>query len=309
VVTGRPGILAFEGGYHGLTLGALATTWRRHFRGSFEERLYPGVVFAPFPDPVRRGAGAAEHALERVVEILDGGTPQGDRIGAVLVEPVQGRAGARVAPDGFMARLSALAKEAGALVVADEIFTGMGRCGEALASTRVGLEPDLVCLGKALGGGMPLSACVGASPIMDAWPVSAGEAVHTSTFLGHPVACAAGLAVMEAMEMEGTAARARILGGRLSSGLRARLADVPGVADVRGLGLLLGIELVTGADKAPAAGMAIQVAEAALAMGVLVLPAGDEGHVVELAPPVDLTDEQVECALDILTQAVRGAVG
>lgn len=309
IVTGRPGILAFEGGYHGLTMGALAATSRAHFRKPFQDRLYSGVAFAPFPDPVRMGAEAATHSLERVEALLERGVPGGDRIGAVIVEPVQGRAGARVAPDGFMARLSSMAKEAGALVIADEVFTGMGRCGEVLASTRVGLEPDLVCLGKALGGGMPLSACVGASPIMDAWPASGGEAVHTSTFLGHPVACAAGLAVMEALEMEGTTARARILGGRLATELRRRLQDSPGVADVRGLGLLLGIELATGEERTPATGMGAQVAEAALSLGVLVLPAGAQGHVVELAPPVDLTDEQVECAVDVLAQAIRGAVG
>lgn len=309
VVTGRPGILAFEGSYHGLTLGSLAATSRAHFRAPFRERLYSGAVFAPFPDPVRMGADAADASLERVEELLRRGTPSGDRIGAVIVEPVQGRAGARVAPDGFMARLSALARQAGALVIADEVFTGMGRCGEILASTRVGLDPDLVCLGKALGGGMQLSACAGASPIMDAWPESSGEAVHTSTFLGHPVSCAAGLAVLDALELEGTAPRARILGGRLAGELRGRLDGVPGVADVRGLGLLLGIELTAGDDLAPASGMGAQVAEAALALGLMVLPAGAEGHVVELAPSVDLTEDQIECALDLLVQAVRGAVG
>jgi 4-aminobutyrate aminotransferase-like enzyme len=307
VVTGKAGVLAFEGSYHGLTLGALATTSRSLFREPFEDRLPPGVVFAPFPDPVRHGAEAGPRALARVEELLERGAPSGERIGAVIVEPVQGRAGARVAPHGFMARLSRLAREAGALVIADEIFTGMGRCGEVLASTRVGLDPDLVCLGKALGGGMPLSACAGTAPVMDAWPESAGEAIHTSTFLGHPASCAAGLAVLEAMEMEGTAGRARVLGGRLTRELRARLAGAPGVADVRGLGLLLGIELVEGEGLEPAAGRGARVAEAALALGVLVLPAGARGHVVELAPSVDLTDEQVECALDVLDQAVRGA--
>jgi 4-aminobutyrate aminotransferase-like enzyme len=307
VVTGKPGVLAFEGSYHGLTLGALATTSRSLFREPFEDRLPPGVVFAPFPDRVRHGAEAGPRALARVEELLERGAPSGERIGAVIVEPVQGRAGARVAPHGFMARLSRLARESGALVIADEIFTGMGRCGEVLASTRVGLDPDLVCLGKALGGGMPLSACAGTAPVMDAWPESAGEAIHTSTFLGHPASCAAGLAVLEAMEMEGTAGRARVLGGRLTRELRARLAGAPGVADVRGLGLLLGIELVEGEGLEPAAGRGARVAEAALALGVLVLPAGARGHVVELAPSVDLTDEQVECALDVLDQAVRGA--
>jgi 4-aminobutyrate aminotransferase / (S)-3-amino-2-methylpropionate transaminase / 5-aminovalerate transaminase len=312
LATGRPGILAFQGGYHGLTLGALATTARVRFREPFASRLYPGVAFAPFPDPVRHGADAGGLSLALVEQILERGAPghMGEdgphhEIGAVLVEPVQGRGGARVAPDGFMARLSALAERAGALVIADEVMTGIGRCGAMLASSRVGLRPDLVCLGKALGGGMPLSACVGPARVMDAWPESDGEALHTSTFLGHPLACAAAGAVLDAVEAEGVVERVRRLGGRLVADLRRALAGVEGVADVRGLGLLIGIELTSGEGLEPAAGAAVRVAEAALADGVLVLPAGDQGHVVELTPPAELTDEQTAYAVDAVARAVR----
>lgn len=311
VATGRPGILAFEGGYHGLTLGALAATARPRFRDPFASRLYRGVAFAPFPDPVREGARAAEGALKLVAEILDRGAPMPDGsvhpIGAVLVEPVQGRGGARVAPDGFMARLSDLATGAGALVIADEVMTGMGRCGVLLASTRVGLRPDLVCLGKALGGGLPLSACLGRAAVMDAWPESDGEALHTSTFLGHPLACAAGSAVLDAVAAEGVAERARRLGGRLVAELRQALAGVEGVADVRGLGLLMGIELARKPKLEPSRGAAGRAALAALAEGVLVLPSGDAGHVLELTPPVDLTDAQAARAVEVVARAVRGA--
>jgi len=309
LATGRPGILAFEGGYHGLTLGALATTARSHFRRPFEGRLYSGVAFAPFPvktDDHRLGLGA-EDALEVVREMLARGAPNGDPIGTVLVEPVQGRAGARIPPPGFMAVLSDVAREAGALVVADEVMTGIGRCGVFLASRKVGLEPDLVCLGKALGGGMPVSACVGPASVMDAWPESRGEAVHTSTFLGHPTACAASLAVLDVVEREAVPRRAELLGGRLVEGLRQQLDGVAGVSEVRGLGLLLGVELA-GVDGAPRPGAAVRVAEAALAEGVLVLPSGDEGHVVELTPPVCLGEEQAGIAVDVLSAAIREVV-
>jgi 4-aminobutyrate aminotransferase-like enzyme len=291
IATGRPGILAFEGGYHGLTMGALAATARSLFRDPFLPYLYAGVAFAPFPDPVRYGAGAADRSLARVWEVLESGVTASDGsvhpIGAVLVEPIQGRGGARVAPDGFMARLSRMAADAGALVIADEVFTGMGRCGEVLASTGVGLRPDLVCLGKALGGGMPLSACMAPRRIMDAWPESDGEALHTSTFLGHPLACAAGVAVLDTMEAEGVTERARRVGGRLVTALRAALGEVEGVADVRGLGLLLGIELARGPELEPSAG------------------AGDHAHVVELTPPVELTDAQMARAVEVVARAVR----
>lgn len=308
VATGRPGILAFHGAYHGLTLGALATTDRDLFRAPFAPRLYAGVAFAPFPDPVRHGAEAGRRALAEVERILAEGAPNGDSIGAVLVEPVQGRAGVRVAPDGFMARLSTLAREAGALVVADEVFTGMGRCGAFTASERVGLEPDLVCLGKALGGGLPLSACVGPRRVMDAWPESGGEAIHTSTFLGHPLACAAGLAVLDAMEAEGVVERVRRVGSRLVTSLRTALKSTEGVADVRGLGLMIGIELARGDGADPVPGAGARAAEAALTEGVLVLPAGEHGHVLELTPPVDLTDEQLRFAVGVVARAVRAAL-
>ena len=308
VATGRPGILAFEGAYHGLTLGALAATDRDLFRGPFLTRLYDGVAFAPFPDPVRQGAQAGPGALERVAELLAAGAPNGDPIGAVVVEPVQGRAGARVAPDGFMAKLSALAAEAGALVVADEVFAGMGRCGALFASQRVGLRPDIICLGKALGGGLPISACLAPAHVMNAWPESSGEAIHTSTFLGHPLSCAAASAVLTALEVEGVVERSRVLGGRLVNGLRRALAGVIGVADVRGLGLLIGIELADHRTLAPLAGAGARAARAALAEGVLLLPAGDEGHVLELTPSVDLTDEQAEFAVEVVARAVRTAL-
>ena len=210
-----------------------------------------------------------------------------------------------MAPHGFMSRLSQVAADAGALVIADEVLTGMGRCGSLLASDRVGLKPDLICLGKALGGGLPLSACVGRRAVMDAWPASTGEAVHTSTFLGHPLACATSLAVLEVLEAEGAVERARVLGGELMVALRDRLSGVGGVVDVRGLGLLLGIELDTGGGgAAPAA----RVAEAALTRGLLVLPAGDQGEVLELMPTVDLTRGQIAYALDALHDVITEVV-
>jgi 4-aminobutyrate aminotransferase-like enzyme len=308
MATGRPGILAFEGAYHGLTMGALAATARDLFRGPFLPRLYGGVAFAPFPDPMRDGADAGPRALERVAELLATGAPNGDRIGALIVEPIQGRAGARVAPDGFMARLSTLATEAGALVVADEIFSGMGRCGALFASQRVGLRPDIVCLGKALGGGLPLSACLAPARVMDAWPESSGEAIHTSTFLGHPLSCAAAMAFLAAVESEGVVSRARVLGGHLVAGLRRSLAGVAGVADVRGLGLLVGIELAEKRTLTPLPGAGVRAARAALAEGVLLLPAGEAGHVVELTPSVELTDEQLSFAVEAVARAVRASL-
>lgn len=304
LASGRPGILAFEGGYHGLTLGSLAVTSRPLFREPFEDRLYRGVAFAPFPEPRRSAGPSSDECLARVAELLERGSPGGDPIGAVIVEPIQGRAGVRIPPAGFMAALSELAAEAGALVVADEILTGMGRCGATLASEVVGLRPDVVCLGKALGAGLPISACLARPEVMDAWPESGGEAIHTSTFLGHPLSCAAALAALDEVvpqaRSEGSAERGRLvlekLGGRLS-GLR-------GVGDVRGAGLLVGIELVDEHDR-PRIGGAARVASAALRQGLLVLPAGEHGQVIELTPALVVTDEQIDFAVEVLVAAIE----
>lgn len=304
----RPGILAFEGGYHGLTMGALAATARPDFRRPFGARLYPGTAVLPFPDRLRHGEEGARRILNRVEAVLEEGTPVGDPVGAVVVEPVQGRGGVRLAPDGFFRGLGERVRESDALLVADEIFTGLGRTGSVLASRRVGLEPDLICLGKALGGGFPLSACVGPAGVMDAWPPSGGEALHTSTFLGHPASCAASLAFLDRLEEDELADRSAALGERLREALRKELSGERRVAEVRGLGLMIGVELVDDPETLePADGLAARVAATALESGVLVLPAGDRAHVVQLTPPAVLTDEQAGHAVEVLGRAIRSA--
>ena len=237
--TEKSGVLAFERGYHGLTLGALATTHRDDFRAPFRRRLYGGVTFVPFPVSPEEASMSLE-ACERAFGDATGGEAA---IGAVLVEPVQGRGGVRIPPPGFFPELCVLARRYGAVVVADEVFTALGRCGAMFAGSLLGLDAHLICLGKALGGGFPLSACLGTAEVFDAWPESAGEALHTSTFLGHPVACAASLAFLDVVESERLDQRAARMGKRLVARLRAALEGIEHVRDVRGLGLLAGIEI------------------------------------------------------------------
>ncbi|MEZ4424417.1 MAG: aspartate aminotransferase family protein [Gemmatimonadota bacterium] len=300
LATGRTGVLAFEGSYHGLTLGALAVTHREDFRAPFRERLFPGVRFLPFPGGV--GGTPVHEAIHAVSAALSGGD-DGPPVGAILVEPVQGRGGVRVPPPGFLSHVADLAREHGALVVCDEIFTGLGRTGRMFAFEHEGIQPDLFCVGKALGGGMPLSACLGPRRVMDAWPESAGEALQTSTFLGHPLSCAAALAFLDTLEREGLVRRAREVGAALLAGLRADLADHPAVTDVRGRGLLIGVELATGPDLRPGP----EVAEALLRRGVILLPAGPDGRVLELAPPLTISEDQVAFAREILRAEITRA--
>jgi 4-aminobutyrate aminotransferase-like enzyme len=307
--TGRAGIIAFEGAYHGLTLGSLAVTARPDFREPFRARVHQGVAFAPYPQTEEE----AEAALTHVELLLSEGVPAGgggppgslrQSVAAVVVEPVQGRAGVRIPAPGFLSGLAERTRAAGALLVFDEIFTGLGRTGVVFEYEREGVLPDLVCIGKALGGGLPLSACLGQREVMDAWPVSGGEALHTSTFLGHPLSCATALAFLDVLEEEELVAASLALGERIVGRLSADLATLHGVKAVRGRGLLIGVEL-SSQDDGPAPGAGARVAQAALKRGLLVLPAGGQAEVVELAPPAVSSDAQVDFGITCLVESIR----
>jgi 4-aminobutyrate aminotransferase/(S)-3-amino-2-methylpropionate transaminase len=230
-------------------------------------------VFLPFGDAAA------------VRSVLRSGT-----IGAVLVEPVQGRGGIRPAPDGFLSLLRALCDEAGALLVADEIYTGLGRTGRWLACEHEGVRPDVVALGKALGGGFPISVCLGRPEVMQKWPPARGEALHTGTHFGNPLGCALALGVLDALERRALPARAHALGERALARLRSALADVPEVREVRGRGLMLGIQLASSA-RAHAA------AHALLDAGWIVLCEGERADVLSLTPPLTIDESLLDAAL------------
>lgn len=279
LATGRPGVIAFEGAYHGLLGSALEVTWRREFREPFAARSGGWARFAPWPD----GDGT------RSLEALERELSRGD-VGAVIVEPVQGRGGARVPPPGWGAEVTRVTRAAGAVVVADEILTGLGRAGEPpWAAASVGIDPDIVCAGKALGGGWPLSACIGRAELLDAWPESDGEALHTATFLGHPVGCAAARVALDLLVSERVRASAR----SAERTIRDRLAP----HGVRGLGLLLGVPC----RDAAAAG---EVMRRALEEGLLVLADGVAGDTIMLMPPLTIDGADLDRGLGVLERAL-----
>jgi len=207
-------------------------------------------------------------------------------IGAVIIEPIQGRGGVRPAPPGLLAALAELCPRHGVVLIADEIFTGFGRTGQMFAIEAEGVVPDILLLGKALGGGLPISAAIGTKAVMGAWEGRPGPALHTQTFLGHPLAAAAALATLDVLATEGLVRRAAALGRELQSDLRAALAGVPGIAEVRGRGLLAGIALVHPETGAPDGARADRVMRELCAHGVLVLTAGEAGEVIEISPPL-----------------------
>jgi acetylornithine/succinyldiaminopimelate/putrescine aminotransferase len=273
--TGRPGLIAFEGAFHGDTLGALSVGGIARFRTPFEP-LLPGVTRLPFGDAAALGAIAGDTA-------------------AVIVEPVQAEAGVRLPPPGFLAAVRRRCDEAGALLVLDEVVTGFGRTGALFAHRAEGVVPDLLVLGKALGGGLPLGAFVGRREVM-ATLAHDPPLAHVTTFGGHPLCCAAGLAALEVLLREDLPRRAAGLGARLASELGA-LTGRGGLTAVRARGLLLGLEFEDAAGCA-------RLVRRAFARGLVLGWTLDRDTVVRLAPPLVLTDAEAEQAVATLAAAL-----
>lgn len=277
-VTGKPGVIAFEGAYHGLGLGALDATHRALFREPFEGRLPARTHFVPLGDA---------DAVREAVRTHDPG--------AILFEPVQGRGGVHVAGDEFVRELRAIADEQGLLLIADEVYTGLGRTGRWLACEWSGVVPDLVAIGKSLGNGFPVSACVGRREVMARWGRREIEALHTSTHLGNPMGCAVGRATLEVIEREDLPARAARLGERWLASLRKALAPLACVVELRGRGLMLGIELDT--PERAVAGVG-----AALRAGWILIQEGPDGRVLSLTPPLNVSEALLERATGMLVE-------
>jgi 4-aminobutyrate aminotransferase-like enzyme len=294
LATGKRGVIAFSGGYHGLGYGALNVTQRDHFRAPFQSQLKEFGNFVPFPQKTS-DLPTVEFQVKNFF--------RRGWVGAILVEPIQTRGGINVPPPEFLPLLRKLCDDHGALLVLDEIYTGFGRTGKWFACEHSDVAPDLICLGKALTGGFPLSACVGRAEIMDAaWPLSHGEAIHTSTFLGHPVGCAMALAQIEEIKRLKLPAAAAELGAFLLAELfkvqSSKFKVIP-----RGCGLLAGIELRRG-DGQPATAETFAATKALLQRGYIVLPEGEHGNVLGLTPPLTITKAQLGKAMKAIAEVL-----
>ena len=282
--TGGAEVCAFNGGYHGMSYGALNVTSRTDFREPFREQMGSFVSHFPF--------GGSLHEIKSFLG--------GRNAGAVIVEPIQGRGGIVVPPDGWLGELKEICAKSNTLFIADEIFTGWGRTGSLFAATHDRVIPDIMCVGKAMGGGMPISACVATGDIMDCWPKSLGESIHTSTFLGNPLACAASLAAIDVILQEDLSHRASETGALaiklLSEIVERNLTDLK---SVRGRGLMLGIEFH---EKEKC----LRTVTTALQHGLFVLPAGD-GSILEILPPLTITETELREGLTRLEVSLAEA--
>jgi len=281
LATGKPGVLAFVGAYHGLSYGALEPTQRGFFRDSFESQRGRFARHLPFGCDITQIKAAIQEST----------IP----IGAIIVEPIQGRAGIRIPPDGWLGILSSLCGQMGILLIFDEIFTGWGRVGEWFACVQEKVVPDLLCIGKGMGGGMPISACLGSQDLMlAAWGHSGGEARHTYTFLGHPLSCAAALATINVLEQDHLVEQSRIMGAKLLDSLNGIAQRYPQlIKEARGRGMMLAMEFHRSETV-------WQVVLKALSAGIILLPAGDNGECLEVVPPFVLSDKQAQWCLEAL---------
>ena len=275
--TGRHKFLAFEGGYHGDTMGALSVGGIENYRAPFEPLLEP-VTWLPFGDT---------NALDAI----------DDSVAAVIIEPVQGEAGVRVPPSDFLPALEKRCRKAGALLITDEVMTGFGRTGRMFAVERWNVTPDIIVLAKALGGGYPLGAFAASRNLLNVFtenpPLS-----HITTFGGHPVSCAAGRAALGVLIRDRLAERADYVGSRFREQLMEALKGTSAVRDVRGLGLLIGIEL----DNANSTRRAVeQCRERGLLLGWTLA----QDHIIRLCPPLNTEPELLGEAAKTLAEALR----
>jgi 4-aminobutyrate aminotransferase-like enzyme len=294
LATEKKGVLAFTGGYHGLGYGTLNVTHRNFFREPFRAQLREFAKFVPFPS-FRSDLATTEsliwHFLKR------------QRIGAVIVEPVQARGGIAVPPPDFLPLLRRMCDDVGALLVVDEIYTGFGRTGKWFACEHNHVVPDLVCLGKALTGGFPLAACVGKADLMDeAWPASEGEAIHTSTFLGNPVGCAMALAQIKEIRRLHLCEKSMELGNFLLAELKKIKAPKLKII-ARGLGLMAGLALHQ-PNGSPATVDTFAAIKKMLRAGYILLPEGANGNVISFTPPLTITKAQLAKTVGALAKVL-----
>jgi 4-aminobutyrate aminotransferase len=302
-VTGRPGIVAFRGGFHGRTYGATSiTTSNLNYRTGYEPML-PGVHFVAYPAayPVYGGdTEAASAASLAELDSLFSTVIAPSRVAAIVVEPVLGEGGYYPAPASFLKAIRARCDEHGILLIADEVQCGYARTGRMWGFEHAGIVPDVVVVAKAIANGLPLSAIVSSRELQERW----GRGAHGSTFGGNPVACAAGIAVLEVIREERLVENAAERGAELSAGLAKIAAEDDRIGDIRGPGLMVGVEFTDRATGTPDGALPDQLMAACADNGLLVLSCGQVHETIRWIPPIDVTAAEIAEAIEIFGETL-----
>jgi 4-aminobutyrate aminotransferase len=304
--TRRPAVIAFRGGFHGRTHGGMALTSSGvKYRGHYEP-LMGGVHFAAYPYALRNPTGRSDEAALAFslasVEELFATLIYPEDVAAFLVEPILGEGGYVVPPDGFLPGLREIADRHGILLIADEVQSGVGRTGRMWACDWTDARPDIVVMAKGIASGMPLSGIMARRSLLEAFSPGA----HGGTYGGNAVACAAALATLDVVAAEGLLENAQRQGERLLSGIRRAAAEHPYVAEVRGRGLMIGVEFAEGEALAPRPDLAKALLKAAFERHLLLLTCGTYGQVVRIIPPLVTNDTEVDSAIGIIGEALAG---
>ncbi len=303
-VTGRPGIIAFRGGFHGRTFGAMSVTSSAiNYRTGYEP-LLPGVHLTTFPAAYRVFDGdeaAAVAGAMADLRTLTSTTIPPSAVASILIEPVQGEGGFIPAPVEFLRELRAFCDEHGILLIADEVQSGYGRTGSMWAFQRADIVPDVVVLAKSIANGLPLSAIVSSRALQERW----GRGAHGSTYAGNPVACAAGIAVLETIRDERLLENVAARGAELTAGLGRIAAEDDRIGDVRGPGIMIGVEFVRDrATREPDSTLPDRLIEACADAGLLVLSCGRSHEVIRFIPPLDVTAAEISEAVEIFGETL-----
>ena len=306
--TGRQGVIAFTGGFHGRTFGAMSlTTSSIRYRRMYHP-FVPSVYHAPYPYCFRcffgQRPGACSMDCYAYLERLFKHLIPPEEVACMIIEPVLGEGGYVVPPKEFLAGLRTLCDRWGILLVLDEVQAGMGRTGKWFASEHFGVVPDIMTVAKGIASGMPLSAVASKKEIMEKWPKGA----HGTTFGGNPVSCAAAVATIGIIEKEGLLAKAIQTGGYAMTKLRSIQERYRAIGDVRGLGLMIGIEFVTDAGEADTVGLN-KVIRYCLEKGLVLLECGVDKNIIRLAPPLVVETEGIDRGLDIFEEALKATYG
>jgi 4-aminobutyrate aminotransferase len=300
-VSGRGRFIGFIGGFHGRTMGSLAFTSSKYTQQQGFFPTMPGVTHVPYPNnyrPLFAGAEQGEAVLRYIEDVLFQGPVPASEVAAMLIEPIQGEGGYLVPPPGFLAGLRALCDRHGIFLIFDEVQSGIGRTGKMFASQHFDVVPDIMALAKGLGSGLPIGMVVAKASIMQKWKRGA----HGNTFGGNPVCCAAALATLDLVQ-NGLVANAASIGDYFMAKLRELQARHPVIGEVRGRGLMIGMELVTDrASKAAAKELCDQVVERAYYNGLLLLACGKS--TLRFMPPLSVTRAEIDEALAIIEQTL-----